>query len=111
MTEEQYRALFEELGIEADERMGYVLWLYGRSMRLYFNPPNENIGLYFLAYMKFEHHYPAALWKRIEPNLVKAKDRPPKYFPIIPRPGLERRAFEEILESPDYPLGRRRTDS
>ena len=114
MTEEHYRLLFEELGIETDERMGYVLRLDGRSMGLYFNGPREGIGLHFVAYMKYAHHYPAELWERIDLDLVPDlpdKDRPPLRFPTRPWPGLERRAFEKILASPDYPLGRRRTVS
>ena len=98
MNEEQYRALFEELGIESDGRTGYVLQLHGRSMRLYFNNLKRSIGVHFIAHLDDEHLYPVRLWDRIAPNLVKLRDRPEcGMLPLVPRPGLERRAFEDLL--------------
>ena len=100
MTEDQYRALFQDLGIMADGRMGYVLCFRGESMRLYFNDLKRSIGVHFVAYLDDEHRYPTLLWDRIDPGLVKAKDQPVcGKFPVLPRPGSERRAFEELLDS------------
>ena len=100
MTEDQYRGLFQDLGILADERMGYVLCFRGQSMRLYFNELKRSIGVHFIAYLDDEHLYPTHLWVRIDPNCVKRKDRPEcGMIPIVPRPGFERGAFEELLDS------------
>ena len=99
MTEEQYRALFQAVGIEG-VRIGYVLRYRGQSMRLYFNH-KQSIGVNFIAHLSDEHLYPDRLWDRITPGLVKSKDRPEQgMLPIVPRPGLERRAFQELTGRP-----------
>lgn len=84
MTEENYRDLFQTLGIAAHEDTGYVLRLRGQSMRLYFNH-KEDIGVHFIAYLDDQHLYPALLWDRIDPIRVKMKDRPDEgMLPIVP---------------------------
>ena len=100
MTEDQYRALFQDLGILADERMGYVLCIRNQSMRLYFTELKRSIGVHFIAHLDDEHLYPTHLWDRIDPECVKRKDRPEcGMIPIVPRPRSEQRAFEELLDS------------
>ena len=96
MTVEQYRALFQDLGIEG-VHIGHVLRYRGQSMRLYFNH-KQSIGVNFIAHLSDKHLYPNQLWGRINPGLVKRKDRPEQgMLPIVPRPGLERKAFEELI--------------
>ena len=69
-------------------------------MRLYFNELKRSIGVHFIAYLDDEHLYPTQLWVRIDSNCVKRKDRPEcGMIPIVSRPGFERRAFEELLDS------------
>ena len=99
MKVEQYRALFHALGIE-DVQIGHVLRHRGQSMRLYFNH-KQSIGVNFIAHLSDEHLYPDRLWDRIAPALVKSKDRPEQgMLPIVPRPGFERRAFENLMDRP-----------
>ena len=100
MTEEQYRALFQELGILANEKTGYVLRLGEVSMHLYFNNLKKSIGVHFVAELEHDHLYPGHLWKRIDSSHVKPRDQPCcGRFPTVPRPGRERRAFEELRDS------------
>ena len=98
MTEEQYRSLFQTLRIEAGD-LGHVLRVSHGSTRLYFNR-TERVGVHFIAYLVDGHHYPSQLWDRIDPNLVKFNDGPwSGRFPVAPKPGVERRAFVELLRS------------
>ena len=98
MTEEQYRGLFKALGIEARD-LNHVLRVNQESIRLYFNR-TERIGVHFIAYLADVQHYPTHLWDRVDPRCVKSKDRPESgRFPVVPRPGVESRAFEGLLRS------------
>ena len=100
MTVEQYRALFQTLEIEG-VHIGHVLRYRGQSMRLYFNH-KQSIGVNFIGHLSDEYLYPDRLWERIDPGLVKSKDRPEQgMLPIVPRPGLERRAFKELMGCTD----------
>ena len=62
-TENQYRELFETLGIEA-RQLGRVLRYAGQPRRVYFNR-NRNVGIHFSAHADDEAWYPSNLWENI----------------------------------------------
>ena len=97
MTEEDWRELFREVGIEAG-RIGLVLRWNGRSMRLYFNLRMPNVGVYFASRVSDEDRYPLQLWERIDPRLLQAKDQPEQgVMGIRPLLGKESEAFRKLL--------------
>ena len=69
MTEDQYREMFETMGIEARE-LRHVLRYGGLPRRVYFNR-NKDIGIYFSAHGDDEAWYPSNLWEKIDPYRVQ----------------------------------------
>ena len=69
MTEDQYRELFETMGIEAGE-LRHVLRYGGLPRRVHFNR-NKDVGIYFSAHGDDEAWYPSSLWEKIDPYLVQ----------------------------------------
>ena len=93
MNEDQYRELFEAVGIEARE-LRHVLRYRGLPKRVYFNR-NKNVGIYFSAHADDESWYPTTLWARIYPYQVQRVDR--RRLNVVPRDGMATAAFQNLV--------------
>ena len=93
MTEKQWEELFQSLDIEHwGVNDGHVLCYRGRSIQMYWCR-NRDVGIYFSA--GASGIYPDNLWERIDPSLVKEKDR--RRQNVTPWPGKESDAFRDRL--------------
>ena len=93
MTEDQYRELFETIGIEARE-LRHVLRYGGLPRGVYFNR-NRDVGIYFSAHGDDEAWYPSNLWEKIDPYRVQEADH--RRLNVVPRLGMETRAFGNLV--------------
>ena len=93
MTEDQYRELFEIVGIEARE-LRHVLRYRGLPRRVYFNR-NRDVGVYFSAHCGDEAWYPRNLWEKIDTYRVQKADH--RRLNVVPRPGMTTRAFLNLV--------------
>ena len=95
VTEDQYRRLFEGLGIEC-RGLGKVLRYAGLPRRVYFNR-NRHLGIYFSAHADDEAWYPSSLWERIESHRVQKADH--GRLNVVPRSGMAIAGFRNLVSN------------
>ncbi len=93
MKEDQYRDLFETMGIE-DRGLRHVLRYGGLPTRVYFNR-NKDVGIYFSAHGDDEAWYPSCLWEEIDPYRVQKTDL--RRLNVVPRLGMATAAFRNLV--------------
>lgn len=95
MTEDQYRELFRDLGIEARE-LRKVLRYKGLPKRVYFNRSrNKDVGIYFSAHANDEAWYPSNLWGKIDSHRIQMADH--RRLNVVPRSGMEIESFRNLV--------------
>ncbi len=93
MSGPDYEELFKELGFQ-DVSYRHKLQHRALGCTLYFNRSRAGF-VYFTGYLSDEAQFPAKLWQQIAPQQEKDKD--PGLITVVPLPGQERRAFEQLL--------------
>ena len=95
LTEDQYRELFETIGIEARE-LRHVLRYRGPPRRVYFNR-NRYVGIYFSADCDDEAWYPSNLWEKLDSYRIQKADH--GRLNVAPRPGMATGAFRNLVRN------------
>ena len=107
MTKDEYIELFRSLEFYCRDRQGSrhpieTAHMAGRILRhpdtilptVYFNKNRH--GVYFVVRLENYRRFPARFWEVLEPQTPADND--PHYMTVAPRSGLERQAFEELMD-------------
>ena len=109
MTKDEYIELFGSLGFYCRDKQRNrceveTAYNAGRILKhpdttlptVYFNGKHYGVYVYFDVRLKEYRWFPARFWEVLEPQ--RPTDNDPNYMSVAPRSGLERRAFEELMD-------------